>query len=88
MLWFAGRTALTLDACLVQVTGTRRRDSAGTSKARAALLGFYGSSVCLKSLLQRLQELSFSEKEYWVVAGAAMVLYGFRPQTHDVVNQL
>ena len=33
-------TALTLDACLVQVTGTRRRDSAGTSFARAALLDF------------------------------------------------
>lgn len=49
MLWFAGgtasrvkavfrETALTLDACLVQVTGTRRRDSAGTSFARVALL--------------------------------------------------
>ena len=36
------------------------------------------------SLLQRLQNLSFSEKEYWVVAGAAMVLHGFRPQTPDV----
>lgn len=36
------------------------------------------------SLLQRLQELSFPEKEYWVVAGAAMVLHGFRPQTHDI----
>lgn len=36
------------------------------------------------SLLERLQELSFSEKEYWVVAGGAMVLHGFRPQTHDI----
>ena len=36
------------------------------------------------SLLQRLQELSFPEKEYWVVAGGAMVLHGFRPQTHDI----
>ena len=35
-------TALSLDACLVQVTGTRRRDSAGTSFARAALLDFWG----------------------------------------------
>ena len=37
-----------------------------------------------QSLLQRLEELSFSQKEYWVVAGGAMVLHGFRPQTHDI----
>ena len=37
-----------------------------------------------QSLLQRLKELSFPEKEYWVVAGSAMVLHGFRPQTHDI----
>lgn len=36
------------------------------------------------SLIQRIQELSFSEKEYWVIAGGAMVLHGFRPQTHDI----
>lgn len=36
------------------------------------------------SLLQRLRELSFPENEYWVVAGGAMVLHGFRPQTHDI----
>ena len=36
------------------------------------------------SLLQRLQELSLSENEYWVVAGGAMVLHGFRSQTHDI----
>jgi hypothetical protein len=36
------------------------------------------------SLLQRLRELSFSEREYWVVGGGAMVLHGFRPQTHDI----
>lgn len=36
------------------------------------------------SLLQQLQALSFPEKEYWVVAGGAMVLHGFRPQTHDI----
>lgn len=36
------------------------------------------------SLLQRLQELPFSKKEYWVVAGGAMVLHGFRPKTHDI----
>lgn len=36
------------------------------------------------SLLQRLQALSFPETEYWVVAGGAMVLHGFRPQTRDI----
>lgn len=36
------------------------------------------------SLLQRLQELPFSKKEYWVVAGGAMVLHGFRAQTQDI----
>lgn len=36
------------------------------------------------SLIQRLKELSLPEKEYWVVAGGAMVLYGFRPQTRDI----
>lgn len=36
------------------------------------------------SLLQRLWDLPFSDKEYWVVAGAAMVLHGFRPQTQDI----
>ncbi len=37
-----------------------------------------------QSLIQRVQALSFPEKEYWVVAGGAMVLHGFRPQTHDI----
>ena len=36
------------------------------------------------SLVQRLQELPFSKEEYWVVAGAAMVLHGFRLQTQDI----
>ena len=36
------------------------------------------------SLIQRLLELPFPEKEYWVVAGSAMVLHGFRPQTPDI----
>ena len=36
------------------------------------------------SLLQRLKGLSFSDEEYWVVAGGAMVLHGFRPQTRDI----
>lgn len=37
-----------------------------------------------QSLLNRLKGLPFPEKEYWVVAGGAMVLHGFRPQTHDI----
>ena len=37
-----------------------------------------------QSLIQRLKELSLPEKEYWVVAGGAMVLHGFRPQTRDI----
>ena len=37
-----------------------------------------------RSLIQRLRELPFYEKEYWVVAGGAMVLHGFRPQTRDI----
>ena len=36
------------------------------------------------SLLLRLSELSFPQAEYWVAAGGAMVLYGFRPQTRDI----
>ena len=39
-------------------------------------------NIC--SLLQRLQELDFPEEEYWVVAGGAMVLHGFQPQTRDI----
>lgn len=37
-----------------------------------------------QSLIRRLKELPFPETEYWVVAGGAMVLHGFRPQTHDI----
>ena len=36
------------------------------------------------SLLQHLQELGLPKTEYWVVGGGAMVLHGFRPQTHDI----
>lgn len=37
-----------------------------------------------QSLLQRLRELPFPKGEYWVVAGGAMVLHGFRPETRDI----
>ena len=36
------------------------------------------------SLIQQLEKLPFSKRDYWVVAGSAMVLHGFRPQTHDI----
>lgn len=36
------------------------------------------------TLLQRLKELSLPKEEYWVVAGGAMVLHGFRTETHDI----
>lgn len=36
------------------------------------------------SLIDRLRALPFPETEYWVVAGGAMVLHGFRPQTRDI----
>lgn len=36
------------------------------------------------SLLQQLQSIPFSKEEYWVVAGGAMVLHGFRLQTQDI----
>lgn len=35
-------------------------------------------------LLRRLRELPFPAEEYWVVAGGAMVLHGFRAQTRDI----
>lgn len=54
-------------------------------KYQSLKCGVYGIHMLDKySLLQQLQKLPFSEKEYWVVAGGAMVLYGFRPQTHDI----
>jgi len=37
-----------------------------------------------QSLIQRIKALTFPETEYWVVAGGAMVLHGFRPLTHDL----
>ena len=38
----------------------------------------------LPTLLERLQALPFPDTEYWAVAGAAMVLHGFRAQTRDI----
>lgn len=36
------------------------------------------------SLICRIKELGFPEGEYWVVAGGAMVLYGFKEETRDI----
>lgn len=36
------------------------------------------------SLIQQMQKLPFPRGEYWVVAGGAMVIHGFRPQTSDI----
>ena len=36
------------------------------------------------ALIRRLRALALPGTEYWVVAGGAMVLHGFRPQTRDI----
>ena len=35
-------------------------------------------------ILERLRTLNWPTGEYWLVAGGAMVLYGLRPETHDL----
>ena len=35
-------------------------------------------------ILERLRALNWPADEYWLVAGGAMVLYGLRPETHDL----
>ena len=35
-------------------------------------------------ILRRLKELPFDPAEYWLLAGGAMVLYGFREETADL----
>ena len=35
-------------------------------------------------ILKKLHALNWPADEYWVVAGGAMVLYGLRPETHDI----
>lgn len=37
-----------------------------------------------QEILERLAALELDAGEYWVVAGAAMVLYGLRERTHDI----
>ena len=35
-------------------------------------------------ILERLRVLDWPVEDYWLVAGGAMVLYGLRPETHDL----
>ena len=35
-------------------------------------------------ILERLRALDWPTDEYWLVAGGAMVMYGLRPETHDL----
>ena len=37
-----------------------------------------------EDIINRLTEFPFSRGEYWIITGAAMVLYGIREQTHDI----
>ena len=37
-----------------------------------------------QDILQALSEFPYDRKEYWVVTGGAMVLYGIREQTGDI----
>ena len=35
-------------------------------------------------ILKKLHTLNWPTEDYWLVAGGAMVLYGLRPETHDI----
>ena len=37
-----------------------------------------------EEIVARLRDLPYDNSEYWVITGGAMVLYGFREQTHDI----
>lgn len=37
-----------------------------------------------QNIIDRLIELQLPQKEYWVLTGAAMVLYGFKEETADI----
>lgn len=37
-----------------------------------------------EDILRKVQALHWPKEDYWLVAGGAMVLYGLRPETHDV----
>lgn len=35
-------------------------------------------------IIKRVQQLGFDSGEYWLIAGAAMVMYGFRQESNDI----
>ena len=35
-------------------------------------------------IIEKLKRFPYDRKEYWVITGAAMVLYGIRELTHDI----
>lgn len=35
-------------------------------------------------IIQRLNGINFDTKEYWVITGGAMVLYGIKEETNDI----
>lgn len=35
-------------------------------------------------IIEKLKEINFPKDEYWIIAGGAMVMYGFRPSTRDI----
>ena len=35
-------------------------------------------------ILAQLEDMELDKGEFWVITGAAMVLYGLRPKTHDI----
>lgn len=37
-----------------------------------------------QEIIKTLNDLNLDKKEYWVVAGSAMVLYGLRNETNDI----
>jgi len=37
-----------------------------------------------EEILKRLKELPYPKEEYWLITGAAMVVYGMREETHDI----
>ncbi len=37
-----------------------------------------------EDVIKKVSELPWDRRDFWVVAGAAMVLYGIREETHDI----
>ena len=37
-----------------------------------------------EDIIARMRAFPYDKNEYWVITGGAMVLYGFREETHDI----